>query len=245
MSMASSKKYKIVEFDCDGVLIDGYASIYAADELGFGEKIRGIYKDVITGSKNFSQAVKDSLKLFIGLKESDIAPILNSVPLMEGAEDTVKILKKHGFIVGTISTGASQYFTDVLKNRLNLDFSLGTGVKVKDGVFTGINPPIIDMKNKDYHFAKIVKKYGFKLSECIAVGDDVSNVSLFKKVGFSIAFNTSCLRNELEKLNLSSSDKASLISMLSLAEMQVKFNARATIDKKDLRAILPVLGIKL
>ncbi|MEM3078449.1 MAG: hypothetical protein QXR38_03030, partial [Nitrososphaerales archaeon] len=128
--MASSKKYKIVEFDCDGVLIDGYASIYVADELGFGEKIRGIYKDVITGSKNFSQAVKDSLKLFIGLKESDIAPILNSIPVMEGAEDTVKVLKKKGFIIGTISTGASQYFTDVLKNRLNLDFSLGTGVKV-------------------------------------------------------------------------------------------------------------------
>ncbi|MEM3438033.1 MAG: haloacid dehalogenase-like hydrolase [Nitrososphaerales archaeon] len=244
MSVASLNKYKIVEFDCDGVLIDGYASIYVADELGFGEKIRRIYKDVITGSKNFSQAVEESLKLFLGLKESDIAPILNSIPLMEGAEDTLKTLKKHGFIIGTISTGASQYFTDVLKNRLNLDFSLGTGVKIEDGKFVGINPPIIDMKNKDDYFAKIVKKYGFKLSECIAIGDDVSNVSLFKKVGFSIAFNTDCLKRELEKLSLSNDDKASLISMLSLAEMNVKFNARAIIDKKDLRAILPVLGIK-
>ncbi|MEM3769292.1 MAG: HAD family hydrolase [Nitrososphaerales archaeon] len=244
MSMASSNKYKIVEFDCDGVLIDGYASIYVADELGFGEKIRGIYKDVIMGSKNFSQAVEESLKLFLGLKESDIAPILNSIPLMEGAEDTVKALKKHGFIIGTISTGASQYFTDVLKNRLSLDFSLGTGVKIEDGKFTGINPPLIDMKNKDYHFAKIVKEYGFKLSECVAVGDDLSNVSLFKKVGFSIAFNTDCLKRELEKLSLLNYEKASLISILSLAEMQVKSNARVIIDKKDLRAILPFLGIK-
>jgi hypothetical protein len=32
--------------------------------------------------------------------------------------------------------------------------------------------------------------------------------------------------------------------MLSLAEMQVKFNARATMETKDLRAILHVLGIK-
>jgi len=242
--MTSQKSYKIIEFDCDGVLIDGYASIYVADKLGFGAKMREIYKDVIIGLKNFSQAAKESLKLFIGLKESDVAPILNSIPLMEGAEDTVKILKKSGFIIGTISTGASQYFTDVLKHRLNLDFALGTGVKVRDGIFAGISPPIIDMKNKDYHFAKIVKKYGFNLSECVAVGDDVSNVSLFKKVGFSIAFNTGCLRREFEKLSLPSNDETSLVSVLSLAEMQVKLNACATIDKKDLRVILPVLGIK-
>ncbi|NWG09444.1 MAG: HAD-IB family phosphatase [Nitrososphaerales archaeon] len=242
--MASLKGYKLIEFDCDGVLIDGHASIYVADELGFGTKIREVYKDVIMGLKDFSQATKESLKLFSGLKESDISPILNSIPLMEGAEDVVKTLKKSGFIIGTISAGASQYFTDVLKHRLNLDFALGTGVKVKDGVFTGISSPIIDMKNKDYHFAKIVKKYGFNLSECVAVGDDVSNVSLFKKVGFSIAFNTGCLKQEFEKLSLPSNDKASLISMLSLAEMQVKFNARATIETKDLRAILHVLGIK-
>ncbi|MCP8316153.1 MAG: haloacid dehalogenase-like hydrolase, partial [archaeon] len=211
------KKYKLVEFDCDGVLIDGYVSFYVADKLGIGMKIREIYKDVVMGLKNFSQAVNESLKLFIGLKESDVSPILNDVPLMAGAEKTVKALKKKGFILGTISTGASQYFVDVLKHRLNLDFALGTGVKVKNGIFTGIAPPIIGMKNKDYYFVKIAKKYGCNLSECIAIGDDVSNVSLFKKVGLGIAFNTDCLRRELEKLSLSDKDKASLISRLSLA----------------------------
>ncbi|MCP8322144.1 MAG: hypothetical protein H3Z52_14595 [archaeon] len=48
----------------------------------------------------------------------------------------------------------------------------------------------------------------------------------------------------MEKLSLSGKDKASLISRLSLAEMQVKFNAHITIDAKDLTAILPALGIK-
>ncbi|MCP8321959.1 MAG: haloacid dehalogenase-like hydrolase, partial [archaeon] len=210
------KNYKLVEFDCDGVLIDGYVSLYVADKLGFGMKIREIYKDVIIGLKNFSQAVNESLKLFIGLKESDVSPILSDIPLMAGAEEVIKALKKKGFILGTISTGASQYFVDVLKHRLNLDFALGTGVKVKNGVFTGIAPPIISMRNKYYYFVKIAKKYGCNLSECIAIGDDVSNVSLFKKVGLGIAFNTDCLRCELEKLSLSGKDKASLISRLSL-----------------------------
>ncbi|MCP8319324.1 MAG: hypothetical protein H3Z52_00045 [archaeon] len=236
------KNYKLVEFDCDGVLIDGYVSLYVADKLDFGVKIREIYKDVIIGLKSFSQAVNESLKLFIGLKESDISPILNAIPLMAGAEDGIKALKKNRFILGTISTGASQYFVDVLKHRLNLDFALGTGVKVKNGIFTGIAPPIINMRNKDYYFAKIVKKYGFDLSECVAVGDDVSNVSLFKKVGLGIAFNTDCLRHELEKLGLS--DKESLISKLSFAEMEVKRYAHTTIDIKNLTTIIPALGIK-
>jgi len=238
------KNYKLVEFDCDGVLIDGYVSLYVADKLGFGTRIREIYKDVIIGLKNFSQAVNESLKLFTGLKESDVSPILNSIPLMLGAKEVIKALKKKGFILGAISTGASQYFVDVLKHRLNLDFALGTGVKVKNGIFTGIAPPIISMRNKDYHFAKIAKKYDCNLSECVAIGDDVSNISLFKKVGLGIAFNIDCLRCELEKLSLPEKDKASLISRLSFAEMEVKRHAHITIDVKNLTAILSVLKIK-
>jgi phosphoserine phosphatase len=237
------KKYKLVEFDCDGVLIDGYVSFYVADKLGFGVKIREIYKDVIIGLKNFSQAVNESLKLFIGLKESDISPILNAIPLMTGAEEAMKALKKNEFILGAISTGASQYFVDVLKHRLNLDFALGTGVKTENGIFTGIAPPIINMENKDHYFEKTAKKYGFDLSECVAVGDDASNISLFKKVGLGIAFNLDCLRRELETLRLSDEDKASLISRLSFAEMEVKHHAHVTIDLKNLTAILPALNI--
>jgi phosphoserine phosphatase len=241
--LINSRKYGLVGFDCDGVLIDGHVSFYVADKLGFGTRIREIYKDVIIGLKDFSQAVDESLKLFIGLKESDISYILRDVPLMAGAEEVIKVLKKNGFILGAISTGASQYFVDVLKHRLNLDFALGTGVKIENGIFVGITPPIISIENKDHYFSKIAKEYGFDLSECVAVGDDASNISLFKKVGLGIAFNTDCLRHELENLTLSDKDKATLISRLSLAEMEVKRHAHATIDAKNLATILPVLKI--
>lgn len=241
--MTDSRKYRLVGFDCDGVLIDGHVSLYVADKLGFGTRIREIYKDVIIGLKDFSQAVDESLKLFIGLKESDIYSILKDAPLMAGAEEVTKVLKKNGFVLGTISTGASQYFVDVLKHRLNLDFALGTGVKIKNGIFTGIFPPIINIKNKDYYFVKIAKKYGFDLSECVAVGDDASNISLFKKVGLGIAFNTDCLRHELENLSLSDKDNTTLILGLSFAEIEVKRHAHVTLDVKNLTAILPVLKI--
>ncbi|MCP8304893.1 MAG: HAD family phosphatase [archaeon] len=241
MSKISSGNYKLVGFDCDGVLIDGHASIYIADKLGFGTKIREVYKDVIIGLRNFSQAVEGSLKLFIGLKERDISSILNSIPLMVGAEETIVKLKRGGLIVGAISSGASQYFVDILKHRLNLDFALGTGVKIEDGIFTGITPPIIGIKNKDRYFEKVAKEYGCNLSECIAVGDDFSNVSLFKKVGFSIAFNTGCLRRELQMLDLSIKDKLILRSKLSLAELRVRHSAHVVIDAKNLTTILPVL----
>ncbi|MGQ9469873.1 MAG: hypothetical protein ACUVTD_08695 [Nitrososphaerales archaeon] len=59
-----------------------------------------------------------------------------------------------------------------------------------------------------------------------------------------IAFNTDCLRRELEKLSLSDKDKATLISKLSFAEMEVKRHAHVTIDVKNLVAILPVLKIR-
>lgn len=242
--METQRRYKFVVFDCDGVLIDGHVSLYVADRLGVGKKIRSIYKDVILGSKNFSQAVDDSLSLFIGLKESDVAPLLKDVPLMLGAEETINAIKREGLIVGTVSTGASQYFVDILKDRLGLDFALGTAVKIEDGTFTGIDHPVIDLENKDLYIIKIASDYGLDLQECVAVGDDVSNISLFKKLGLGIAFNVDCLKRELPGSDLSIKDRLTLSLRLSLAERRTKRQAHVTIQTKDLTAILPTLGIK-
>jgi len=236
----SLRKYKLVVFDCDGVLIDGHVSFYVADKLNIGTKIREIYRDLIIGLKNFSQAVNESLNLFLGLKESEIYPILNTIPLMSGTEETITTLKRSGFIVGAITTGASQYFVDILKHRLNLDFALGTFVKSKDGVFTGISPPIINVENKDYYFEKVAESYSCNLSECIAIGDDFSNISLFKKVGFSIAFNTGCLTRELQMLDLPIKNKLILNSKLASAELNVKHNAHIVLDTQNLTTILSV-----
>jgi phosphoserine phosphatase len=238
-----SSSYKLIVFDCDGVLVDGHTSFFVAQELGLGMKVKKIYRDLLTGSKTFSQAINEGHKLFIGVKEKDVLPIMMGIPLIKGVEHTIRALKKAGLIVGTISTGGSQYFVDILKNRLDLDFAIGTGVRIIDGVLFGIKEPIINMENKVFYLTKVVENYGFGLKDCVAVGDDLSNLSLFKKVGLSISFNVDCLRRELQSLDVSLKEKIFSNIKLVLAEIRVKRNSKFVIRGKSLDHILTILGL--
>jgi phosphoserine phosphatase SerB len=243
VSRMNYPKFRLVVFDCDGVLVDGHTSFFVAKELGIESEIKRVYRDVLIGSKTFSQAVDESLKLFIGIKEEDVRPILMSIPLIKGVEETIKAIKKGGIKVGTISTGGSKYFVDILKKRLDLDFAIGTGIKIKEGVFVGLIEPIIDMANKEFHITKMVESYGFNLKDCVAVGDDISNLTLFKKVGLSISFNLDCLRREIQFFDLSVGNKILSYIKLVLAEFRVKRGSQISISEKNLKLLLPHLGI--
>jgi 3-deoxy-D-manno-octulosonate 8-phosphate phosphatase KdsC-like HAD superfamily phosphatase len=75
-----------------------------------------------------------------------------------------------------------------------------------------------DWKDKVKFMKYIADLHRAKLSECVYVGDDVNDVPVFGRVGLSIAFNAS--------------------------KQSVRNAAKVVIDKKDLRQILPFMGIK-
>ncbi|MEM2909536.1 MAG: HAD-IB family phosphatase [Halobacteria archaeon] len=234
---------KLVVLDCDGVLVDGYISIFVADKLGFGSKVRKVYAEVINGKKNFDDAVAELLKIFLGLEERIARELMLQVPIMKGAKEMIRLLKDSGVIVGVISTGASQYFLDILKELLELDFCVGTGILIKDGRFAGIRFPIIDMENKGMILSEIASNYRIPLFQCAAVGDDASNISLFKIVGYSILFNSKCLEHELSKLKMNFIDKLRLKIKLELHKRYIKKYADVTINSRNLLDILNVLRI--
>jgi len=234
---------KLVVLDCDGVLVDGYVSIFVAERLGFGDKLISIYKDLVTSKINFGQAIEKALRLFIGIKEEDVKDLLMQVPLMHGAEDVVRIMKDEGILVGTISTGASQYFLEILGERLGLDFFVGTHVKIENGVFVNIEHPIVNFENKGRILSEIASRHGILLKECAAVGDDASNIPLFRLVGTSIMFDSGCLERELLKLKLNVFERAKLHLILWLAKRYVKKNVHYVIKSRNLMDILNVIGI--
>ncbi|MEM1665819.1 MAG: HAD family phosphatase [Nitrososphaerota archaeon] len=234
---------KLVVFDCDGVLVDGYVSIFVAKHLGFGDKLISLYKDLLSSRISFEQAMEKALRLFIGIKEGEVKDLLMRVPLMRGAEETIRIMKNKGIVVGIISTGASQYFLDILGEMFKLDFFVGTRVRIEDGVFVDIEHPIVNFENKGKILSEIASRYGIPLSECVAVGDDTSNIPLFKLVGMSIMFDSGCLERELLGLKLNIFEWTRLRLILWLAKRRVKKNAHYVVKSRNLMDILNIIGV--
>lgn len=241
--MSRKSAPKLVVLDCDGVLVDGYVSIFVAKHLGFDDKLMLIYKDLLSLKINFEQAMEKALQLFVGIKEEDVKDLLMQVPLMQGAEETIRIMKNKGMLVGTISTGASQYFLDILGEKLKLDFFVGTRVRVENGVFVNVEHPIVNFENKGKILSEIASRYRVPLSECAAIGDDVSNIPLFKLVGTSIMFDSGCLERELSRLKLSGLEWAKLRLMLWFAKRRVKRNVHYVVKSRNLMDVLRVISI--
>lgn len=234
-------KVKLVVFDCDGVLVDGYVSMFVADRFGFGSKVRSVYMDVIMSRKSFDGAMMELLNAFLGLEEDVVRKLLMQVPMMGGAEEAVKALKGSGIIVGVISIGASQYFLDMLKERLGLDFCVGTGVIIENGRFVGIKPPIVNMENKGVILSDIASRYGIHLSQCVAVGDDASNIPLFKSVGCSIMFDSGCLERELSKIKMDVIKRFKLNLRLYMIKRYIKKYTRYIIKSRNLMDVRKLL----
>jgi phosphoserine phosphatase len=98
-------------------------------------------------------------------------------------------LKEWGYEVGCISSGVSQFFTESLTRRLNLDFAYSNVLGSKNGVHDGQVIYIMDGPQKAETILKHIEENGLSRESIASVGNGMNDVDLFRASAFSIAFN--------------------------------------------------------
>ena len=94
-----------------------------------------------------------------------------------------------GYKVGVISGGFS-FFTDYLKDRLNLDYVYANELMVADGVVTGeIQGLIVDAERKGQIIQEIAAAEGISPDQIVAVGDGANDRFMLQNAGLAIAFS--------------------------------------------------------
>lgn len=89
---------KLIAFDLDNVLIDGEVIDEMAKLTGVEEEISKITSQAMEGEIDFGTALKERVSLLKGASVEDINKVMLEIPLMEGAKESVKELKKNGVI---------------------------------------------------------------------------------------------------------------------------------------------------
>ena len=148
-----------------------------------------------------------------GLTKDKFIEIINSRPLMNGAEETLRELKKRGYKTAVI-TGSFKALAERVKELLGLDYIIAHCELIFDenGNLKEWKLIPCDFEGKVEYFNKLAKELGLNPSECAYIGDEVNDIPIFSKAGLSIAFN--CRKEEVKKV------------------------ANIVIDKKDLKEIL-------
>jgi len=206
---------KVVSFDLDGVLYDGpSATYYVAGLLGIEEKLTRILQQVKMKNLPLSDSIIEGAKVWEGIRsDGELDPLVEKMPLMQGAEETISILKEAGFLVGCISSGVSQFFMRPLQKRLDLDFAQSNILGETGGKHDGLVHYVMDGPQKAQTILDFLDTHKYSSENLASIGDGENDIEIFGVSALSIAFNP-------ESENVSRA-------------------ADLTIRSKDLRAILP------
>ncbi|ACM93396.1 phosphoserine phosphatase SerB [Nautilia profundicola AmH] len=187
---------KLAVFDFDSTLMDGETIDFLAEPLGLKEKVASITEMAMRGELDFFESLIMRVKLLEGLEEKKVNEICHNLPLMPGAKDIVKELKKRNITVICFS-GGFRNATSYVKDLIGLDADFSNVLHSKDGVLTGlVGGEMMFSHSKGDMLQRIQSILGVTENDTMVVGDGANDLSMFKHAKTKVAF---CAKEVLKK----------------------------------------------
>ncbi|HEX7221031.1 MAG TPA: phosphoserine phosphatase SerB, partial [Burkholderiales bacterium] len=148
---------RLVAMDMDSTLIN----IECIDELGdlAGRKaeISAVTAQAMRGEIEYRESLRRRVRALAGLSENSLVQVYEQrLKLTPGADALIAACKKHGVKLLLVSGGFT-FFTERLKQRLGLDYTISNVLEVKDGKLSGaLLGELVDADAKAAKFRQVM-----------------------------------------------------------------------------------------
>ena len=209
---------RLICFDMDSTLIQTECIDELAKRAGVGEQVARITEKAMRGEIDFRESFTQRVALLKGLDSSVLQDIAEHLPITEGTDRLMSVLKKCGYKIAILSGGFT-YFGEYLRRKYNIDYVYANELEIgPDGKLTGrYVGEIVDGRRKAELLRLIAQVEKINLAQTIAVGDGANDLPMISEAGLGIAFH---------------------------AKPKVKAGARQAISNLGLDGVLYFLGFK-
>ena len=209
---------RLICFDMDSTLIQTECIDELAERNGVGAEVRAITESAMRGEIDFKESFTRRVALLKGLDVSVMQDIAEKLPITEGADRLMSVLKTYGYKIAILSGGFT-FFGEYLRQRFGVDYVYANELEIdENGKLTGrYLGEIVDGRRKADLLKLIAQTERVNLAQTIAVGDGANDLPMLGEAGLGIAFH---------------------------AKPRVVANARQSINTIGLDGVLYFLGFK-
>ena len=213
---------RLIVLDMDSTLI----RIEVIDELaraaGVGPEVSRITERAMAGEMDYDESLRQRVGLLAGLDVKVLDQIASDLPLTEGAETMVRVLKRLGYKIAVISGGFSRA-AEALKRRLELDYAYSNNLEVVGGKLTGkVVGSIVNAQRKAELLETIAQAEGVLLDQVIAVGDGANDALMLERAGLGIAFHAKAKLRERADTSISGAGLDAILYLLGLSARELQ-----------------------
>jgi phosphoserine phosphatase len=179
---------RLFAFDMDSTLIEGEVIDELAKLAGVADEVMKVTESAMRGEIEFQQSFRRRVALLRGLPEARVHELLDTIPLVQGAEQLIGTLKTLGYKTAILS-GGFNFFAQHLQRRLGIDYVFANDLDIADGMVTGeVRTPIVDGARKAELLRQIAAQENISLDQVVAVGDGANDLPMLGIAGMGIAF---------------------------------------------------------
>ena len=180
---------RLICFDMDSTLIETEVIDELAIRAGVGDQVKAITEAAMRGEIDFCESFRQRCALLKGLDVSVMQEIAENLPITEGVDRLMRILKKGGFKIAILSGGFT-YFGNFLKQKYNIDYVYANELEIENGKLTGNHVgDIVDGKRKAELLRLIAQVENVDIRQTVAVGDGANDLPMISIAGLGIAFH--------------------------------------------------------
>jgi phosphoserine phosphatase len=213
---------RLFAFDMDSTLIQCEVIDELAKIAGVADKVVNITAAAMRGEIEFKESFRRRVALLKGLPAEKVYALLDTIPLVEGADRLVSTLRVLGYKTAILS-GGFQLFGDHLQKRLGIDYVHCSQLDIANGVVTGETVgPIVDGAGKAAMLQEIATRERISLEQVVAVGDGANDLPMLKLAGMGIAFHAKPLVRESARHSLSHLGLDSLLYLIGVRDRDLE-----------------------